>query len=160
VIYRDPQSSMYVFLVGDGLFDWPIPKIFRKFKSSQHGSIHPKNRNPILAHLCRFQDKAVLDKAYGTKWGASETCWGIYCEVEEHVGNSMKTWWEHNVNLMGTQWEPKKSKTIPNPHPPHKEKNWVLWVHDGSSHWLPIIYMPFLYHFWPKLMARAWIMKT
>jgi hypothetical protein len=87
----EPQGSMYVFLVGDGLFDWPIPKMFRNFRASQHGSIDPRNRNPILAHLCRFQDEAVLDKAYGIKRGAGGTCWGVYWEVGERVGNSVRT---------------------------------------------------------------------
>jgi hypothetical protein len=86
--------------------------MFRNFKSSQHGNIHPKNRNPILAHLCKFQNEIVLHKTYGTKWGVNGTCWGIYWEVGECVGNSVKTWWVHSVNLMGTQV---KTKKIQNP---------------------------------------------
>ncbi len=67
-------------------------------------------------------------------------------------GIELSCYWELGeepfVSLMGTYWEPKKTKNshlaLPPPHPSHppKRKPWTSWVHVALPHWLTPISIP------------------
>jgi hypothetical protein len=97
-------------------------------------NIHQNKALNLPKFIC--SKRTTLGKAYGTKCGAIGNMLG---EQFENLNE------EQSENLMGTTWEPQKSKKSNSPHLSQKGKekkqNKAPGVHAFSPHWLPSICM-------------------
>jgi hypothetical protein len=133
------------------LFDWPITKKKLKLWKLPNIKIFIQHKNIgvgkyLFNYICSME--TILGKTYGVQSEALlGTCWGTHWKLKEHVRNTLWTIKIQNIHQTPTFL---------------KENGFGLGAWVAIPQWPNKNIIPnYVNHiFWPRLMAKAWIVGT